>query len=184
MHPRRFVLFWSVFIHQSTTNAFPQATLNQIRWSMDNQMLKHLLLSFLSKLTCFKIINKPHLSSNSKEKDAKCFENLKEWIPVKTRPRKTKRKRKPKKTRNPSPPSSQPSNLPSKLFLPSFPLDLSTLFTSYLENKERINVSLVNTNSNYFASSKPSFFGFDLDLPKSNKFELLYIIVILGFPSI
>ncbi len=104
---------------------------------MDNQMLKHLLLSFFSKLTFHKIIDKKSISNASLESDEKCFENIGDWIPQ-------KHEIKRKKANNSTP----------KIFTESLPLDISISFTQYLENKDRIILSLVNSNFYQFASHK------------------------------
>ncbi len=133
---------------------------------MDNQMLKHLLLSFFSKLTCFKIIGNESMAINSSKMDETCFENIKEWIPKKPPSIRKKKKKKNKKRKNRK---KILSNKTPKIFTTSFPLDLSMSFTRYLNSKDRSNLSYVNSNFYHFTSQKMAFYDWDFSINRSKK---------------
>ncbi len=135
---------------------------------MDNQMLRHLLLSFLSKLVCYKIIDKPNCQSQeTSEMDEKSFQKMNEWIP-KPHISRIKRKLRKRKNKPPPSPSTSPSRTP-KIFTKSFPLDLSMTSTRYLNCNERVNLSLVNSDFYHIASQKMSFYDWDFSIFRGEK---------------
>ncbi len=156
---------------------------------MKNQTLKHLLTSFISKLICHKIIYKKsrtHLSEYTAKIDNETLENLQNWIPKKPPQKATKKTSIIKKeTRRPphllSPPSTSPvddvlstaiTKITPKVFTDKLPLDISMYFTSFLENKDRIALSKVNSNFYHFSSQKLAFYDF-LFIPNGKLYDKL-----------